>query len=828
MIPVPVGWLFGKVLDKAWDVSLEKLFGPALWKDLDKALESWTKETCKTFPQLQWRSFLRVYESDTVPGNVVGRQHRDKVVHALTQQESVTIDDWLRALIEQWGDVKKIQGADAELFFRADVEQVKPFLEDLARRLFNATARFDDQFKPAALKLLQKIDGNTRRPRTIGAILPIWNVPHLRNTYFTGREKLLGDLQKALVSDKASANTQVINGLGGIGKTQLAAEYCYRYRKQYNVVWWVRSEEKATLSNDFAGLALKLNLPQCEIPDQAVVISAVTDWLNQNSGWLLVFDNAADPGDVRSFIPQAQTGHVIVTSRKKEWEDVAQAFPLTDFERDESVEYLLKKTGSNDHHAANELSEELGDLPLALAQAAGYINSAKTTIFAYSGLFKEHRAEMLKRRRMDSDYPFTVATTWSLSLDQAKKQTLLAEDLLKLMAFFAPYNIPRDLLEEGLKRLANADDLAFEDAVAALQTNSLIEATVDSLSLHRLVQFVTSERMESAEQKVLIQTIVELMDKAFSSLGAPPQDVRSWPRCALLLPHAAKVISIAEEISIISMEFGSLMNWCGMHWHGRANYAEAEPLYRRALRIREEQLGTDHPDVAASSNDLATLLQAQGKYAEAEPLYRRALRIREEQLGTDHLDVANSLSNLATLLQDEGKYAEAEPMCRRALKIQEEQLGANHPDVANSVSNLATLLQDQGKYAEAEPLYRRGLKIREEQLGTDHPDVAISLNNLAALLQDEGKYAEAEPLYRRALKIHEEQLGTDHPDVANSLNNLAVLLQAQGKYAEAEPLYRDALKICKERLGIDDPNTKAVKRNLDAMLDQLKRHGAKR
>ena len=646
----------------------------------------------------------------------------------------------------------------------------------------------------------------------------IWNIPRLRNPYFTGREKSLENLRQALVSDNAAALTQAISGLGGIGKTQIATEYAYRYKDKYDVVWWVRSEDKATLSNDYAALALKLDLPQKEVSDQTVVIAAVRDWLNGNKGWLLIFDNAKEAADIRHFVPQAQSGHVIITSRKTEWEEVAQGFPLRDFERDESVKYLFKRTGSNDLSAANDLAEELSDFPLALAQAAAYINSARKTITDYLSLFRSHKAELLTRQAKDSGYPFTITTTWSLSLDQAKKLTPLAEDLLKLMAFFAPDSIPRDLLREGLGRMKKIDDLGFDDAVGALQTNSLIEAVSDSLSVHRLVQFVTSEQMEAAEKKAGIQTVVQLMDGAFSSLDAPPHDVRSWPKCAVLLPHAGAVISIAEEASTISVDLSSLMNWCGMHWYGRANYADGEPLCRRALKIHEAHLGADHPDVATSLNNLAILLKAQGKYDEAEPLYRRALTIREAHLGADHPDVATSLNNLAALLRVRGEYANAEPLYRRALKIREAHLGADHPDVAGSLNNLAMLLQDQGEYADAEPLFRRALKIHEAHLGADHPDVATSLNNLAILLQDQEKYADAEPLIRRALKIREAHLGADHPDVAGSLNNLALLLKAQEKYDEAEPLFRRALKIYEAQLGADHPDVATSLNNLAMLL----------
>ncbi len=567
----------------------------------------------------------------------------------------------------------------------------------------------------------------------------IHSIPHRRNPYFTGRDSILENLQNALTAQKTAAVTQAINGLGGIGKTQIAVEYFYRFKEKYNVVWWLKSEDRTTLSNDYVRLATELHLPECEVPDQSIVIDAVKKWLDKNNHWLLIFDNANLPGDLHPFIPSGQSGHIIITSRHKEWGNVANNFPLSDFERNESIDFLCKRTKSKDRTSANELAELLGDLPLALAQAAGYIVSTPSTVIEYISLFKAHRGKLLKRKDSESQYPDSVSTTWSLSLNQAKNMTPLAEELLKLITFFAPENIPRKLLRDGMTRLQQIDELGFNDAVGALYSNSLIEATPDTVSVHRLVQVVTSEQIEINEKKQYIQTAVQVMDEAFSSLPAQPNDVRSWTHCALLLPHAITVISKAAETTTLSSDLGSLMNWCGMYLRGRARYAEAEPMYRRALEINESQFGVDHPSVATSLNNLAELLRAQGKYAEAEPMHRRALEINESQLGVDHPSVATSLNNLAELLREQGKYAEAEPMHRRALEIKESQLEADHPSIATSLNNLALLLEAQGKYAEAEPMYRRALTILENVFGNDHPNTITLRKNLELFLEEQKK-----------------------------------------------------------------------------------------
>jgi CHAT domain-containing protein/Tfp pilus assembly protein PilF len=235
-------------------------------------------------------------------------------------------------------------------------------------------------------------------------------------------------------------------------------------------------------------------------------------------------------------------------------------------------------------------------------------------------------------------------------------------------------------------------------------------------------------------------------------------------------------------------------------------YAEGIDPCRKAMEIRGEFLGEDHPDYAASLNNLAALHWAIGDYAKAEPLYRRALEIQKQALGESHPVHATTLDNLANLYQAMGDYAKAEPLYRQALEIKKRAVGENHPDYAGSLNNLAGLYQDMEDYAKAEAPCRQAVEIRKRALGENHPDYATSLNNLAWLYHHMGDHAAAEPLYREALEITKRVLGQNHPNYANGLNNLATLYQAMDNYAKAEPLLRNAQEIRKRALGENHPN----------------------
>uniref|UniRef100_UPI0035D42D43 CHAT domain-containing tetratricopeptide repeat protein n=2 Tax=Microcystis aeruginosa TaxID=1126 RepID=UPI0035D42D43 len=267
----------------------------------------------------------------------------------------------------------------------------------------------------------------------------------------------------------------------------------------------------------------------------------------------------------------------------------------------------------------------------------------------------------------------------------------------------------------------------------------------------------------------------------------------------------------------------SLNNLAGLYL-SQGRYSEAEPLLKQALAISKQQLGDNHPDTAASLNNLAGLYYSQGRYSEAEPLYKQALAIKKQQLGDNHPATTISLNNLAELYRVQGRYSEAEPLYKEALSIRKQQLGDNHPDTAQSLNNLAALYESQGRYSDAEPLYQQALAIFKKQLGDNHPNTATSLNNLAELYRVQGRYSEAEPLYKEALSIWEQQLGDNHPLTALSLNNLAELYRVQGRYSEAEPLYHRSLAIFKQQLGDNHPNTAASLNNLAGLYESQGRY----
>jgi len=234
-------------------------------------------------------------------------------------------------------------------------------------------------------------------------------------------------------------------------------------------------------------------------------------------------------------------------------------------------------------------------------------------------------------------------------------------------------------------------------------------------------------------------------------------------------------------------------------------YGEAEHLFQAAIE-QAERFGPKDARLGASLNALGVVYFDEKNYAAAEPLFKRALSIREESLGPEHPDVGATLNNLAEIYWSQKNYAAAGLLFTRALEIAEKTLGAEHPNVGDGLNNLAALYRDQGNYVAAEPLYKRSLAIAEKAFGPEHPNVGAALVNLAGLYHDERNYVAAEPSYKRALAIYEKALGPEHPSVRERIIDLAELYQDQGNSAAAEPLYRRALEILEKNEGVNSPN----------------------
>lgn len=689
-----------------------------------------------------------------------------------------------------------------------------------------------ERLKPKSAPIFPGQPTISTPPQFPGSLPTLWNIPYRRNPNFIGRDEQLEKLHESLTSGKYAAVTQAISGLGGIGKTQLATEYAYRFSSDYTVVWWLRAEDPAILAAEYAQLADSLGLTPVGTSDLQKKIRTVRSWLEQNRGWLLIFDNALQPRDLhdpqnpeRQYLPSCSIGHVIITSRNPHWGELAQPVKVKVFERSESITFLLNRTKETDHIAAGVLAEMLGDLPLALEQAGAFISETPgITTATYQDLFKKHHSELLKREKPPLQYPDTVDTTWRISMDKIRKDNSVAANLLNLFAFFAPDNIPPALLknrERFLPKLLASvvnDDIEIGDALALLERYSLIESSCQTISIHRLVQLVTRDWLNVTERRNWSKVAVLVNNDAFNF---HPDHLQSWQECLPLLPHALSVAEHAENLDAEASTTSEILNKIGLYFQQRAELLDAKRNFERALVIDEKKCGSEHASVARDINNLGGVMRALGNFSVAKICYERALAINKIVYGPEQSEVATVLNNLGLVSRNLGNLREAKEYFEKALVIDEREFGNEHPSVAAVMNNLGTVLLDLGKLQEAKKLFERVLASSERIYGTEHPLTATRANNLGFTLRALGDFSEAEKYTRRALCIDEKSYGPEHPEVAIDVNNLGLILQDMGNLQDAKKCFERALAIDEIAYGPEHPKIAIRVNNLGSIQASL-------
>ena len=416
-----------------------------------------------------------------------------------------------------------------------------------------------------------------KTPAELGLIPPrlaanrIWTVPFIRNPFFTGREPLLTLLHERLSTTRMAALTQAqaLYGLGGIGKTQTAAEYTFRYGDEYAHVFWIWAATQETLDADFLKLAQRLDLPEKDEQDQTQIVAAVKHWLSVNENWLLIMDNADDLPMARQFLPSTHNGYVLFTTRDQAAGMIAasvevEKLSLQDgtllllrwskrLDKDTSLDQALAK----DRAAAERIVEEMDGLPLALVQAGAYIVETACSLEGYLDVYKTHHKELLARpSRLMLDYPETVATTWSLSFQQIEQKSPAAADLLRLCAFLAPDAIPEELLMQGMTEpgadpgTGTGDPFKLNEALGVLLKYSLVrrEENTHVLSIHRLVQTVLKDNMDQETQRTWAEHTVQAVNAVFPEASSGIDEKQHY-FLQYYLPHVQECAALISRYS---------------------------------------------------------------------------------------------------------------------------------------------------------------------------------------------------------------------------------------------------------------------------------------
>ncbi|GAA4258984.1 hypothetical protein GCM10022255_081810 [Dactylosporangium darangshiense] len=693
----------------------------------------------------------------------------------------------------------------------------EPFTDRVPLDLSRAT---EEQAREMLLTALERAarargpapESGRRGPRFPATLPPHWNVPQ-RNDSFTGRSSVLEKLRDRLSANVTVVVPQALHGLGGVGKTQVALEFAYRFAADYDLVWWISAEQPQLIRSSLAELGVELRLASGENMSDSVRI--VCDELRQGrptSRWLLIFDNVDEPEAVREFIPLG-AGHVLLTSRNQAWNREARAIEIDVFTRDESVQFLTRRVPGIDRTEAALVAERLGDLPLAVEQAAAWLTATGMPVSQYLELLDTQLLRMMDQNP-PSGYNKTTAATWLLSLSKLRSDTPAAAKLLELCAFFAPEPIPTSLLYSSrFTSVLLPFDPSLRDPIMQGQLIREIGryalASVDpaqtSIQMHRLVQAVVQDDLDEGQQ---LENRRHVQESLAAAGRGDPDVLVNWPMYAKLWPHIRRTESLRSDNAEVRQLVIDMVRYL---WR-QGDFASSQGLAEEALRFWGERLGHDATSLLLRFH-LGNALRSQAHYNEAFDIDRETAEQLHRLVGPEHpysIMVAGGLSADHRAL---GHYDEARSLDEQNLVRAREAFGPTHDRTLMLANNLGVSLRLVGDFRAAEALDSETLQTRRRVFGESAPYTLGAASNYGNDLRALGRFQESRKLLESTLQLHREVLGEGHAETLRTAKHLAVTLRKLGEFQAANALTIDTLKRYVDLFGRQHPDALACLMN---------------
>lgn len=676
----------------------------------------------------------------------------------------------------------------------------------------------------------------------------IWNVGP-RNATFTGRGAALEQLRDQLLRRGQSVIVpQALYGLGGVGKTHVALEYAHRFRADYDVVWWISSEFKERVNSSLAELAGKLGISVGESVAEAA--EAARDALRRGSPyarWLLIFDNADDPADLKDELPE--NGHVLITSRNQAWSQVAASLEIDVFTEDESVAHLKRKVRQISDQEALEVSRALGFLPLAVEQAGAWLDRTGIAARDYLALLEEQTAQALELA--PEGFPVVVAKIWSLSFKRLSENSPAAIRMLQLCAFFAPEPISTKMIysDEMARLLSDYDPTLREKQMVAKVVQELNRYALakvsygdNTMQVHRLVQAVVSAQMTSDERVAAchgVHRILRGAKPAQEGTDMPTDIPANWPVFEQILPH----LDPSRAAECTEDETRQLLTDLVRYLWRRGEFIRALALGEKLSEQWLKAFGPDDQQLLYMRFQMNNALRSLGKFEDA---YARDLTVYTKQralpnIGPDHSHTLLTAGGLGADLTGLGRFQEALDLYQETYDKQKNNFGEEHPLTLSAANNIAVALRLLGRYYDALELDGDTLDRRRAVLSERHPLTIFSAENFGYDLRNCGRYRESVEELRRTHASYADVLKPDANETLRTAKSLAVSLRKLGQYREAKVLMEEtarsyqklfpsspdrpsaelALASCYAALG-DDQTAKSIARDIrDAQVRDL-------
>jgi tetratricopeptide (TPR) repeat protein len=674
-------------------------------------------------------------------------------------------------------------------------------------------------------------------------------VPFGRNEVFVGRENVLAQLLERIPpgNNKDACQRTIIEGLGGIGKTQVTIEAAYRIRDAYPdcSVFWVPALDLVTFENAYLEIGRALKIQGIE-DGQADVKGMVKAELSRDdaSHWLMVIDNADDKhllfsgSDLMSYLPFSRKGSIVVTTRNHQVAielDHNNIIHLKEMSSEEATELLhtgLNENQFSDDKSTVQLLEQLSFLPLAIRQASAYMAcNSSVTVSNYLGYCQSNNETLIrllsKGFNDQGRYNSTmnpIAKTWLISFEQISRDNELAAEHLKFICYVGEKNIPTELSPQV------EDEIMAHEAIGILKAYSFVvqRGSLNRFDIHRLVRLAMQNWLhEQGQHTVQIKKVLCRLAEIFPCPDAVNREV--W---TAYMPHVQAALvfqghcpdyngrqnlmmNLAESFYRAGKDFeaqqllASVMGVEGVFLDKLdQNYAiEGDTAIQKYIDAFVPSTGPDNLLTLLHKSGIGDLAVMQRRYDQAEKIYRYVIDLQKIIQGTEHPDVLSTIIALVAVLRRQGKYQESESMLRPLIKFQRKLLASENPDALRCLGRIAQELQKHDKHQESVKMLQMLLKSQEKLLGPEHPDVLISMDGIAQGLREQGKHQESVKMLQMLLKSQEKLLGPEHPDVLISMDGIAQGLREQGKHQESLIMLQRLFRLQEIVLGPDHPKT---------------------
>ncbi|GLY99021.1 FxSxx-COOH system tetratricopeptide repeat protein [Actinoplanes sp. NBRC 103695] len=632
----------------------------------------------------------------------------------------------------------------------------------------------------------------------------VWGGVPPRNTNFAGRDAVLTDINHALNAEAAAALVPMaVHGYGGIGKTQIAVEYAYRFQEEYDLVWWVAADDDAAIRRSLVSLAQRLGLAGSMNHDD--VIGYVLDTLRRgdmHKKWLLIFDNAGPPESIQDYRPRGGSGHVVVTSRSNKWRDRGTAVSVDVFTEEESIEMLAKRWHGLDAAQARFLANRLGNLPLALEQAAAVHNENGMTLDEYVAALEQTPTVVLQEGTPPG-YSSSVAATFQIAYRELTAKSPAAAQLFTICALMSSQTISVAMLIRGRGAALPsplAEDLRTEmtrrNAIRDMGGHALafFDPGRNLIKIHHLVRDLLREELSDDDREMYTRAAHSLL--ALANPGEP-DNPDNWQALKQISPH---VISSGILLSPDEAERTVFLDQI-RYLYAIGDYAESKNRGELAVSTWTEMWGPDDVMTLVANRHLANSLRWQGDYERVARINEDTLRRMTRVLGANHEHTLATAISVGADLRLRGEFNKAYDLDKTNLAACGAALGENDPATQRAANNLAVDMRLLGRFQEAYDLDTANIRVRSGMFGEDDIRTLSSYSSQARDMYGLGDYYDALSLQMNKLRFHEKSVSAGHMEILRARRNEAILLRKSGHYGRAVEAAQSTLEKYRSYFG---------------------------